>query len=39
MLIRKKFQRITPKYHLLMAKPGSIFYKANPKGYQSPFIP
>ena len=39
MLIRKKSQRMTPKYHLLMVKPGSIFYKANPKGYQSPFIP
>jgi hypothetical protein len=39
MLMRKKSQRLTPKYHLLMVKPGSIFYKANPKGYQSPFIP
>jgi hypothetical protein len=39
MLIHKKSQRLTPKYHLLMVKPGSIFYKANPKGYQSPFIP
>jgi hypothetical protein len=39
MLIHKNSQRLTPKYHLLMVKPGSIFYKANPKGYQSPFIP
>ena len=38
MLIRKKSQRITPKYHILMVKPGSIFYKANPQGYQSPFM-
>lgn len=39
MLLRKKSQRLTPKYHLLMVKPGSYFYKPNPQGYQSPFIP
>jgi len=39
MLMRKKYQRLTPKYHLMMVKPGSYFYKANPQGYNSPFIP
>jgi hypothetical protein len=39
MLIHKKSQRLNGKYHLLMVKPGSIFYKENPSGYQSPYIP
>jgi hypothetical protein len=39
MLIRKKSQRLNHKYHLLMVKPGSIFYKADPKGFESPYIP
>lgn len=33
MLIRKKSQRITYKYHLMMVKKGSPFYQADPRTF------
>jgi hypothetical protein len=39
MLIRKKSQRIRLKYRLLMVKEGSIFYKPDSRGFESPYIP
>jgi hypothetical protein len=38
-LIRKKAQRPNFKYKLMMVQKGSFFYKENPKGFSSPYIP
>ncbi|HEY8935615.1 MAG TPA: hypothetical protein VIM65_10365 [Cyclobacteriaceae bacterium] len=38
-LVRKKSQRPSYKYRLMMVQKGSFFYKENPKGFSSPYIP
>jgi hypothetical protein len=37
-LLKKKSQKLTYKYHLLTVKKGSLFYKEDPRGYISPFM-
>jgi len=39
MLIRKKAQRLNYKYKLMMVEKGSVFYKGDRRGFQSPYIP
>lgn len=39
MLIRKRAQRLNYKYKLMMVEKGSVFYKEDRKGFQSPYLP
>jgi hypothetical protein len=38
MLIKKKSQKLSYRYRLMTVKEGSIFYRPDPKGFDSPYI-